>query len=94
VAENKAEGTTRKEPSGLGIHNLGRGAEYAHEEGWGINEEERTTASDVAQNVAGGKDYNYGAADFGDEPVNEGDVQPSPDAVEYLTGKKKPERDG
>lgn len=58
------------EPRGFGEHSRGLSGEYAHEQGWGLNEEERTKVSDEPQDADGGIDYEYGARDFGDEPVN------------------------
>ena len=58
------------EPRGFGEHSRGLAGEYAHEQGWGLNEEERTHQSSGPQDIDGGNDYEYGAQDFGDEPVN------------------------
>jgi hypothetical protein len=58
------------EPRGFGEHARGLSAEYAHEQGWGINEEERTQEPSEAQDTDGGTNYEYGARDFGDEPLN------------------------
>ena len=58
------------EPRGLGEHTRGLASEYAHEQGWGLNEEERTKLPEEKQDTDGGTDYEYGARDFGDEPVN------------------------
>jgi hypothetical protein len=78
-----------KEPAGLGLHNHGRAAEYAQEQGWGTNEEERTKPGENPSAVSGGTNYNYGSQDFGDMPVKEANVEPAPEAVEFLTGKGK-----
>ena len=58
------------EPRGFGEHTRGLAGEYAHEQGWGLDEAERTRVSDVPQDTDGGTDYEYGARDFGDDPVN------------------------
>lgn len=58
------------EPRGFGEHARGLAGEYAHEQGWGLNTEERTRQPEQQQNTDGGNDYEYGARDFGDEPVN------------------------
>lgn len=55
------------EPRGFGEHTRGLSGEYAHEQGWGLAVEERTRGP---KNPDGGNDYEYGARDFGDEPVN------------------------
>jgi hypothetical protein len=66
------------EPRGFGKHSRGLSGEYAHEQGWGLNLEQRRRQSTQPQNADGGTDYNYGARDFGDEPVN---TNIDPDAV-------------
>ncbi len=58
------------EPRGFGEHVRGLAGEYAHEQGWGLNEAERTALPETPQDTDGGKDYEYGARDFGDEPIN------------------------
>ncbi len=58
------------EPRGFGEHARGLAGEYAHEQGWGLNTDERTRQPEQQQNPDGGKDYEYGARDFGDEAVN------------------------
>lgn len=58
------------EPHGLGEHARGLASEYAHEQGWSLLEEERTKLPTEAQDTYGGNDYEYGARDFGDEPIN------------------------
>jgi hypothetical protein len=60
------------EPRGFGEHTRGLSGEYAHEQGWGLDVEERTRGS---KNPEGGNDYEYGARDFGDEPVNVASAQ-------------------
>ena len=58
------------EPRGFGEHTRGLSGEYAHEQGWGLDEQERTKQTEAPQDTDGGTDYEYGARDFGDEPVN------------------------
>lgn len=58
------------EPRGFGEHTRGLAGEYAHEQGWGLDEAERTYQDTAPQDTDGGTDYNYGAQDFGDTPVN------------------------
>ncbi len=60
------------EPRGLGEHVRGLAGEYAHEQGWGLNEAERTHEPETPQDTDGGGNYEYGARDFGDEAVNTG----------------------
>ncbi len=58
------------EPRGFGEHTRGLAGEYAHEQGWGLDEPERTLQPAAPQDIDGGGDYEYGARDFGDTPVN------------------------
>jgi hypothetical protein len=58
------------EPRGFGPRSRGLSGEYAHEQGWGLDVDERTKISTSPQDTDGGTDYEYGARDFGDEPVN------------------------
>jgi hypothetical protein len=59
----------QKEPEGLGADELGPAAEAAHEQGWGLNEEERTRQPETRPAHYGGIGYDYGAQDFGDTPA-------------------------
>ncbi len=69
MSEERAQ-TEQHEPKGLGEHTRGVAAEWAHEQGWGLNEEERTRNPEGRPQFYGGKGYDYGAAqDFGDEAV-------------------------
>ncbi len=58
------------EPRGFGQHSRGLAGEYAHEQGWGLDEQERTKLASAPEDSDGGTDYEYGARDFGDAPVN------------------------
>lgn len=62
--------TDHTEPRGFGEHTRGLAGEYAHEQGWQLNEDERRKQPEGKQNTDGGTDYEYGAQDFGDEPVD------------------------
>ena len=66
----------RREPRGFGEHARSRNSENAHEQGWGLNREQRTRESREAGGARGGMDYEYGARDFGDEPVDTSAAQP------------------
>ena len=77
-----------EEPRGFGSHTRGLAGEYAHEQGWGLEEDERTKLPDTPQDTDGGTNYEYGARDFGDEPTNaarvlgtSGQVSAAPDAA-------------
>lgn len=72
MATQKEETPEQKpaEPRGLGEHARGLVGENAHEQGWQLNEEQRRKQPAGKQNTDGGTDYDYGARDFGDEPVD------------------------
>jgi hypothetical protein len=57
------------EPRGFGEHTRRSSSEHAHEQGWGLNEDERRSIP-PAQLRRGGTDYAYGAQDFGDTPAD------------------------
>ncbi len=59
-----------REPVGFGEHTRRSSGERAHEKGWGLNEEQRRELPEQKQNYEGGTDYDYGARDFGDAPVD------------------------
>ena len=76
------------EPRGFGEHTRGLSGEYAHEQGWGLNEEERKAQPPINQPDAG-NDFSYGAQDFGDEPTNTSDAKPTPADVQALLNDDK-----
>lgn len=69
-AEHANNNVEQPEPRGFGEHSRGLSGEYAHEQGWGLNEQERRKQSAEPQDTDGGADYDYGARDFGDTPIN------------------------
>ena len=73
----KSENTKKEEPVGFTDHTRSLASEYAHEQGWGLNEAERTKLPKEKQNYDGGTDYDYGARDFGDTAVDTSAAQPS-----------------
>ena len=70
AADDNTPEQPSREPRGFGEHTRGLAGEYAHEQGRGLDEEERTKQPAAAQDTDGGTDYEYGARDFGDDPVN------------------------
>jgi hypothetical protein len=78
-----------REPAGLGVHNHGPAAEFAQEQGWSTNEEQRVQPPPRSKEGGGGTDYDYGAQDFGDLPKDQGGVQPAPGTVDFLIGNEK-----
>lgn len=64
------------EPRGFSEHTRRNSSENAHEQGWGLNEEERRHIP-PGQQQRGGTDYEYGAQDFGDAPADTSTAQPT-----------------
>ncbi len=83
MADDKNGASENPEPRGFGEHSRGLAGEYAHEQGWGLNEEERRAQSPGAV-ADGGTDYDYGAQDFGDEAVDTSSAKPSQKDVEAV----------
>lgn len=96
MATKDADTKQPTEPRGFGEHTRGLSGEYAHEQGWALNVEERTRLPQVPQDTDGGKDYEYGARDFGDEPVNTeipaDERDPSQNAPSQGTAQRKEEK--
>lgn len=65
-------------------------SEYAREQGWQLNEEERAKESDEKRPYDGGADYDYGAQDFGDSPTDTSSAQSKEPAKE--PSKRKPSK--
>ena len=63
-----------RRPKGFSPGARGPAGENAHEQGWQLNEEERTRIAKSMQGKTGGRDYNYGARDFGDKPASASSV--------------------
>lgn len=57
-----------EEPKGLGENDLGPTGEAGREQGWGLNQEQRTSQPAGKPSHYGGRDYDYGAQDFGEIP--------------------------
>ena len=72
------------EPRGFGEHSKGLAGEYAHEQGWGLNEAERTKQVPESEAAIGGTDYDYGAQDFGDEVSDTSSAKPTAKDVDAL----------
>jgi hypothetical protein len=66
-------------PQGFTVHSSGLASEYAREQGWGINEEERTKTPRQKQGYDGGTNYEYGAQDFGDTAEDTSSAPPMAD---------------
>lgn len=89
MADQKQEDGATREPLGFTDHTRSLSGEYAHEQGWGLNEAERTALPNEKQAFEGGTDYDYGARDFGDTAVDTSAVVPSAAAVEFIQGQEK-----
>ena len=70
MADDVKDTTGEREPRGFGEHTRGLAGEYAHEQGWGLDEAERTKQPEGQQDLDGGRNFDYGARDFGDEAAN------------------------
>lgn len=73
-----------REPQGFAEHTRKSPSESAHEQGWGLNEEERTRLPQGKQPTDGGTDYDYGAQDFGDTPVDTSAAKPAAGTMKDL----------
>lgn len=60
----------KREPTGFTPRTGGLASEYAREQGWELNEEQRAKTPTEKQDYDGGEDYDYGARDFGDSAVD------------------------
>lgn len=65
MPENDTHNPGMRVPQGFTVHSSGLASEYAREQGWGINEEERTKTLRQKQDYDGGKEYDCGAGNFG-----------------------------
>ncbi len=77
-----------QEPEGLGEHNLGPTGEAAQQQGWDINEEQRTQQPSRKPEHYGGQNYNYGARDFGDTPEDMSQMESSETRAGEPNGRK------
>ena len=69
---------TKPEPAGFTPRSGGLASEYAREQGWDTNEEQRAKRPAEKQQYDGGTDYDYGnAQDFGDTAVDTSDARPT-----------------
>lgn len=62
------------EPRGFSEHTRRTSGENAHEQGWGLNEDERRQIP-ADQQRRGGTDFECGAQDFGDVPADTSTAQ-------------------
>jgi hypothetical protein len=90
--EVKGHESANREPLGFGEHTRRNSSERAHEQGWGLNEEERRQLPRQKQDYAGGTDYEYGAQDFGDTPVDTSAAKPAVSTLEVQKRGATPEK--
>ena len=64
MSQKNSEDSPQQEPTGFTQHSGGLASEYAREQGWGLNEEERSKTPEEKQDYDGGTNYEYGARDF------------------------------
>ena len=69
IDKNSNNPNSMRRPKGFSPGLRGPAGENAHEQGWQINEEERTKDAKSLQGRTAGRDFNYGARDFGDRPA-------------------------
>ena len=75
------------EPSGFTPRSSGRASERARQQGWQTHEDERTHEPEGKSD--GGTDYDYGAQDFGDSPVNTSSATPPAHATQHDSSKQR-----
>ena len=94
MAVEKPKGDPR-EPSGLGEHNRGLTGERAHEQGWGLDEDERKQPPEGRPEYYGGTGYDYGsAADFCDTAVKRDDGEEVSVDAEAAAARLREEAEG
>ena len=78
MAEETKGKPERREPSGFTPRSGGLTSEYAREQGWDTNQEQRAKTPNEKQQYDGGTDYDYGnAQDFGDTAVDTSSAKPA-----------------
>lgn len=75
MAEKRPNEEVRR-PRGFSPGTTGAAGANAHEQGWQLNEEERSNTAKSLVGKTGGTDYNYGAQDFGDTPEDMSSLRP------------------
>lgn len=68
------------DPLGFTPRSSRRASELAREQGWQMNEGERSRTPRTKQPYDGGTDYDYGARDFGDEAEDTSSAQSGKEA--------------
>lgn len=89
MAEKEIQHQGTRLPQGFTVHSAGLASEYAREQGWGINEDERTKTPRQKQDYDGGTNYDYGPRDFGDTAVDTSSSKPPTDRPRAKPGRPK-----
>jgi hypothetical protein len=88
MLDKKSEGSKVRQPSGFTRHSGGLASEHARDQGWRMNEEERTRDAEQKQDSDGGTDSDsgtdYGAKNFGDSALDTSATQPAANAVKRI----------
>lgn len=90
MPEKDSQNSGTREPQGFTVHSGGLASEYAREQGWGINEDERTKTPQQKQDYDGGRSYDYGAQDFGDTAEDTSSAKPPAERKVRHPRQKKP----
>lgn len=89
MAEEKRDEKQQRKPRGFTPRSGGMTSEYAREQGWDTNEEQRAQTPSEKQPYDGGRDYDYGARDFGDSAVDTSGAEPAEMAGKSAEGRPK-----
>lgn len=84
----KPKDSLPQEPSGFTARSSGRASKRARQQGWQTNEEERTQQPEGKQAIDGGRDYDYGARDFGDIPEDTSSARPPAASAKQETSRR------
>lgn len=87
--ETGSRQSEKREPKGFTTRTSGPASELAREQGWETNEEQRAETPTEKQPYDGGRDYDYGARDFGDTAEDTSRAQPHGDVRKAAERLKK-----
>jgi hypothetical protein len=82
MAFQKPKDAGAHDPAGFTPRSSGLASERAREQGWQTNEDERRREPEGKRDINGGTDYDYGAQDFGDLPIDTSPPDRSADSAE------------
>ena len=87
--QDRNQDAGKREPAGFTARTNGPASKCAREQGWDTNEEQRAQTPKEKQQYDGGRDYDYGARDFGDTAVDTSTAQPHQDVPKAAEKLKK-----